>query len=348
LNLLKDSRIGVAVILLALVLLIPPLTRVNLYIMEVILIMMIFTIYSSAWNLLALSGQASLGHAAFFGIGGYASALISTSLGIPPLISLLIGGAVSAVIGFFIGLTCVNLREWFLGMVTFGFALIVQTIMVGPLAWLTGGWESPVFPPRLVGGGLPVSVSALYEYYLLLAFTAAIIFLIYRIKESKLGLAFIAIRENELEANVMGINVYRYRLIAFILSSYLSGVAGALWAHHFGVITPEVFGLEYSFSPVLYCIFGGLGTIEGPILGTVTIDLLREATRPLGWTYERFILIGGILIFVVIFMPKGLISLVKRFFGKGGGSPGGSGPLRIPSSLRRIIGRGRPSLHRGR
>jgi branched-chain amino acid transport system permease protein len=344
---LKDPKIVVAAALLFLSCIIPLLTWMNLYILEVLTITLIFIIYSSAWNLLALSGQASLGHAAFFGIGGYVSGLISTSLSLPPLLSLFLGGAISAGIGLLIGLTCVNLREWFLGMVTFGFALIVQTIMVGPLAWLTGGWENPVFPPRLLSVSLPVSLSALYEYYLIMAFTLAIILLIYWIKRSRFGLAFIAIRENELEAKVMGIDVYHYRLLAFVLSSYLAGVAGALWAHHFGVITPDAFGLEYSFSPILYCILGGLGTVEGPILGTVVIDVLREATRSFGWTYERFILIGAILILVVIFMPKGLISMVKRGapMVDGGAMPKGRVPLRIIPSLKGVIGRGRSSSH---
>jgi branched-chain amino acid transport system permease protein len=287
--------------------LIPQIFGVNQYLLKTLIIMLVFIIYASAWNLLALSGQGSLGHAAFFGLGGYASAILANSLGLPPMATIFVGGFFAAVIGVLIGLSCVRLREWFLAMVTFGFAVIVHTITT-ELPAITGGWD-----------GLPakklVSLSAdsiMYEYYFVLILAIAIVFVIRRMMRSRIGLAFEAIRENELEAKVMGVNVTKYKLLAFAVSAFFTGIAGAIEIHHFGYITPEVYGLDISFWPVIYCISGGLGTLWGPIVGTAAITLLWEFFRMFGWTFERFIVIGVILIVTVIFLPKGFVSIPEK------------------------------------
>ncbi len=270
--------------------------------------MLVFIIYSSAWNLLALSGQGSLGHAAFFGIGGYTSAIIARSLGLHPLVTILAGGLFAAFIGVLIGLTCVRLREWFLGMVTFGFAIIVHTITT-ELSWLTGGWDGiPV--KKLIPVTIPNYI--LYEYYVMLLITVVAIVIIYLITKSRVGLALEAIRENELEAKLMGINIIKYKLLAFAISAFFTGIAGALEIHHFGYITPEVYGIDISFWPIIYSISGGLFTIGGPILGTVVITFVWEVLRSFGLVYEGVVLIGLVLILIVIFLPKGLVSLPEK------------------------------------
>jgi len=139
-----------------------------------------------------------------------------------------------------------------------------------------------------------------------------VIYLIYRILKSRLGLAFEAIRENELEARVMGINTVKYKLIGFALSAFFSGIAGALMSHHMGYLTPEVFSVENSFKPIIYCITGGLFTLEGPILGTVIISSLWDGLKSMGLMHLHLVIIGLLLIVIVIFLPKGLISLIGR------------------------------------
>ena len=283
---------------------IPFLTQ-SPYVIKVLTIMLIFIMYSSAWNLLAYSGQASLGHAAFFGLGGYASALISKSLALSPIVAVFLGGIASAILGLAVGVICLRLREWFLAMVTFGIPLIVQTLTVTSFAKLTGGWDG-IPATRLMP---PSYTSFITEYYIILAFTIATILAINKIMKSKIGYALSAIRQNELEAKMLGIDVTRYKLIAFIVSTYIAGVAGALEIHHIGYITPEIYGLDISFWPIIYSISGGLGTLSGPIVGTVLITILWEFLKFFGLTFERYILIGGMLILVVIFLPKGLVSL---------------------------------------
>jgi branched-chain amino acid transport system permease protein len=271
--------------------------------------MLIFIIFSSAWNLLACSGQGSLGHAAFFGIGAYASTLIAVKSGVSPYITIFIGAAVAAFIGILIGLTCVRLKEWFLAMVTFGFAIIVQTLTVSILAPVTGGWDG-IASPRLMSPDIPGY--QLLEYYSILVITIASIIFIWYIMKSRVGLAFSAIRENELEARASGINPVKYRLLAFALSAYLAGVAGALEIHHIGYITPEIYGVDLSFWPVTYVILGGLGTLAGPIVGTVVLTIIWEGLKMAGLTFGRYVIVGVLLILVIIFLPKGLVDLPSR------------------------------------
>ncbi|HUU76502.1 MAG TPA: branched-chain amino acid ABC transporter permease [Methanoregulaceae archaeon] len=287
----------------------PLILGANMYILTVLILMLIFIIFSSAWNFLTYTGQGSLGHAAFFGLGGYGSAMIAVATGISPYITIFLGSGLAALVGLFIGVICVRLKEWFLAMVTFGFAIIIQALMVSQFSEWTGGWDG-IAAPRLLSSSIPNYL--LIEYYSILLITIVIIILFYYILRSRIGLAFAAIRENELEARAAGINPVKYRLFAFMVSAYFAGVAGALEIHHIGYITPEIFGVDISFWPVIYSISGGLGTLAGPIIGTIVITVLWDGLQSLGISYARYIIIGVLLILIIIFMPKGLISLPDK------------------------------------
>jgi len=286
-----------------------PFLSDSMFLLNLVVLMLIFIIFASAWNLLAYSGQGSLGHAAFFGIGAYASTLIAVWLGITPFLSIFLGAAVAAFIGILIGLTCVRLKEWFLAMVTFGFAIIVQTLTVSILAPLTGGWDG-IASPRLISPSIPGY--QLLEYYAVLIITIGTIVAIWYIMKSRMGLAFLAIRENELEARAAGVDPVRYRLIAFALSAYLAGVAGALQIHHTGYLTPELYGVENSFWPITYVILGGLGTLAGPVVGTIVLTIIWEGLKATGLTFGRYVIVGFILILTIIFLPKGLVNLPEK------------------------------------
>ncbi len=286
-----------------------PFLSSNLYLLNLLSLMLIFIIFASAWNLLAYSGQGSLGHAAFFGIGAYASTLIATKTGFSPYITIFLGAAFAACIGVLIGLTCVRLKEWFFAMVTFGFAIIVQTITVSILTPVTGGWDG-IASPRLLNPDIPAY--QMIEYYSVLLITIAVIVFIWYVMKSRIGLAFSAIRENELEARASGVDPVRYRLLAFAMSAFLAGIAGALQIHHIGYITPEIFGVDLSFWPVTYVIFGGLGTLAGPVVGTLVLTFIWEGLKMAGLTFSRYILVGILLILVIIFLPKGLVDLPDK------------------------------------
>jgi branched-chain amino acid transport system permease protein len=286
--------------------------------------MIIFAIYASSWNLLAYSGQGSLGHAAFLGIGGFASALLATKLGLPPIIGLFVGGLFSAGIGLLIGLACVRLKAWFLAMVTFGFSVIVVTIISQFDAFFGGmiGFQTPtIFPQPQV---FPF-------YYVTLAIVVVSTGAIFWVMKSKLGLAFKAIRENELEAKMIGINTGKYRLLAFVISTFFAGLAGGLYAESQLFIQVSIFEPYYSFLPLIMTVIGGLGTIEGPILGSIIIvsidsflpnadKFIQPVLGPLFPSVSnvgpplRLIGLGLFLILVVIFFPKGVSSLLHKAY----------------------------------
>ncbi len=286
-----------------------PFLSSSMFLLNLLVLMLISIIFASAWNLLAFSGQGSLGHAAFFGIGAYASTLIAVHYGISPFVTIFLGAGVAAFIGILIGLTCVRLKEWFLAMVTFGFAIIVQTLTVSVLAPVTGGWDG-IASPRLVSPSIPGY--QLIEYYAVLIIAVLSVVAIWYIMKSRIGLAFLAIRENEREARAAGVDPVRYRLLAFAMSAYLAGVAGALEIHHIGYLTPELYGVENSFWPITYVILGGLGTLGGPVIGTVVLTVIWEGLKTTGLTFGRYVIVGFILILTIIFLPRGLVSLPER------------------------------------
>jgi branched-chain amino acid transport system permease protein len=289
---------------------------------EVLTPMIIFAIYASSWNLLASSGQGSLGHAAFLGIGGFASALLAVKSGIPPIVGLFLGSLLSAAIGLLIGLACVRLKAWFLAMVTFGFSVIIVTIF-SEFDDFTGavmGFRTPLIVDR----GVPF-------YYMTFTFAAISIFIMYLITKSKLGLAFRAIHQNEVEAKMIGINTGKYRLIAFVLSTFFAGLAGGLYAQSIRYIQISIFDPYYSFLPLMITVIGGLGTIEGPIIGSaiiVAIDrylpgidpALQGLLHPLFPSVSnvgpplRMLGLGLFLVVVVVFAPKGVTPLIKKAY----------------------------------
>jgi branched-chain amino acid transport system permease protein len=292
---------------------------------NVFTLMIIFALYASSWNLLAYSGQGSLGHAAFLGIGGFASALLATKLGFPPIIGLFVGGLFSAGIGFLIGLACVRLKAWFLAMVTFGFTVIILAIMGQFDSFFGGmiGFPTPtIFPQPQY---LPL-------YYFTLAITLGSIGVILWMMKSKLGLAFKAIRENENEAKMVGINTGKYRLFAFVISTFFAGLAGGLYAQSILFVQVSIFEPYFSFLPLIIAVIGGLGTIEGPIIGSViivSIDRLLPLTskylQPLSPLFPGvsnsavgptlgLVGLGLFLILVVIFLPKGITSLLHKAY----------------------------------
>ena len=289
---------------------------------EVLTLMLVFAIYASSWNLLAYSGQGSLGHAAFLGIGGFASALFTIRSGLPPLLGLFVGGLFSMVIGLLIGLACVRLKAWFLAMVTFGFSVIAVTLISQFDSFIGGitGFPSPTLAPR----GLPF-------FYVSYVLAAVSILAIVLIMKSKIGLALKAIRENEAEAKMIGINTAKYRLLAFVLSTFFAGLAGGLYAMSIRYIQVSIFGPYYSFLPLMMCVIGGLGTIEGPIIGSaiiVSIESYLPRIDPflqslMGSLFPavsnvgppiRLLGLGLFLVLMVIFAPKGVASLLPKVY----------------------------------
>ena len=323
------------------VLAIIPILANNNFFLYVFTLIFVFAIYASSWNLLANSGQGSLGHAAFLGIGGFASALIGGSISsaiivtlgvtkmpigalsvVVQIVVILIGGLLSAGIGFLIGLACVRLKAWYLAMVTFGFSVIASTLS-SQLNDITNGING-FAPTTLVPSGYPF-------YILVIAFAVTSITTMSLIMKSRMGLAFRAIHGNEEEAKMIGINTAKYKLIAFVISTFFAGIAGGLYAYFIRFIQNDIFSPANSFLPLIMTVIGGLGTVAGPIIGSIFLVSLQQTLAlpsvvesmrsSLGAYFPgvsnvgppiAYLLIGIILVLIVIFSPKGLAPLLHK------------------------------------
>ena len=302
--LIAAAMVLVAVVVLALVR--------ELFVLQILTFVFVFAIYAQSWNVAAHSGQFSLGHATFLGLGAYASVLLAARAGVPVVVALFVGPLLPAAVGLGIARLCIRLREWYLGMVTFGCTAIVQVLVVEQFGFLTNRWDG-LDAPRLVPAGLAVERVAVLNYVVALVLMIATYLLAAGVMSSKMGLALSAIHDNELVAGVSGINVRAWRLLAMALSAYLAGLAGALNSHTLTRhVSPGIFGVQDSIWPVLYTIAGGLRTPEGPILGTVVVRVFWEwALRRLGG-FESLVLIGLMLALIVVACPRGLYVLAAR------------------------------------
>lgn len=300
----------------------------ELFVLQILTFVFIFAIYAQSWNLAAHSGQFSLGHATFLGLGAYASVLAAARLGLPPAAAMFVAPILPGVVGLGIARLCLRLREWYLGMVTFGFTAIAQVLVIEQFGWLTNRWDG-LDAPRLAPAGLSIEQVAVLNYLVALTLMVATYLLAAGLMTSKTGLAFAAIHDNEPVANVFGVNVRAYRLLGMGLSAYLAGLAGALNSHTLTRhISPGIFGVEDSIWPLLYTIAGGLRTPEGPILGTLVVRVFWEwALRRLGG-FESLILVGLILALIVTFFPRGLYVLTARAAARLGPRPAAPAPPR--------------------
>lgn len=251
-------------------------------------------------------GQLSLANAAFMGIGAYVGAVLTLNVGWPYWLVVPVAILAPMLVAVLIGLPTLRLRGVFLAIGTLGLGEVLRVIIVNVNA--AGGAEGI--------SRIPVLTT---DWQLLLALAAAC-YLIWRLRGSRMGYAFEAIREDETAARTMGINTTRYKLIAFVLGAGLAGLAGVLKAHLFRAITPGDYGFVQAVDILTFAVVGGSTSFVGPILGAALLTLLPELLRSellrgitnvqAGWQTQ--LLNGVILLLVILFLPNGLVSLVTR------------------------------------
>ncbi|MFX0202388.1 MAG: branched-chain amino acid ABC transporter permease [Candidatus Hodarchaeota archaeon] len=300
---LKKPILPVLVILLV----IAPL--LDTYGRHILIFCILFSIVALGWNLITgYTGLLSLGTSAFFGIGAYISALAGVYLGIPPFLGLFIGGLASCFIGFLLGLTSIRLGGAYLAIVTLGFSQIVLSVIRNAVE-ITGGPMGLVVAPMFVVPDI-AAFKLVYFYFILAAFLV-LMYTVSRLLDSPMGTIFRCLRDNEIAAESIGVDTLRYKLIAFSLSSLVIGIGGALYGHYILIISPEAAGVGITFEVLAMTILGGIGTLWGPMVGAFTLTFLGEALRVT--TPEIRLMTYGLLIMVIImFIPAGLSSLLKR------------------------------------
>lgn len=257
------------------------------------------------------AGQISLGHAAFFGIGAYSAALLTTKAGLSFWTALLLVIAISGLIGLLLGLPSIRVREDFLAITTIGINFIVEAIFR----------YVPFFGGALGIGGIPrvtffgTRLKGVPFFILCLVFLLLVIGFCYWLKKSWASLAYYAIRDEEQAASTLGISPVRFKLLAFVMGTAIAGLSGSLYAHYMQFISAGDFSFPVSVGFLSMLVLGGMGTLWGPVLGTLILGILPEIFRPL--VDYRILLYTLLLLIMIRFQPGGLLgedSAMRRVF----------------------------------
>ena len=274
--------------------------------------------------LTGFTGLLSLGHAAFMGVGAYTSALLITKVGCPFILSILIAGLVAAIFGIIVGFPSLRIKGFYLMVATLAFQFVIEYIIIH---WdgLTRGIRGIEMPtPSIFGLSLEQ-----HKVFFLFSFILTI-FMVWgakNITRSKIGRAFIAIRDNDISAEIIGISIFRYKILSFAISAFYAGVAGALFASLLRTAIPENYTLRESILFLAMVLVGGLGRLVGTVFGVIFITLvpviLDLLVSYIGNHYDpnftiyagpmKDLVFGGLIILFIIFEPDGLVGIWARF-----------------------------------
>jgi branched-chain amino acid transport system permease protein len=260
--------------------------------------------------LMGYAGQISLGHAAFYGMGAYASAILTTRAQISPALSALLACLLTAAVAYLIGLPTLRLRGHYLAMATLGFGEIVYVVMT---AWigLTGGPSGIGNIHRLSFLGF-VFDTDLKVYYLSWAVLLAALLCSLHLIHSRVGRALRAIHSSETAAACLGIDIARYKVAVFVLSAVYASLAGSLYAHFVTFVSPESFGISFSILVVTMTVLGGRMSVWGALLGAAILTLLPETLR--AFKDYDILAYGAILLLAMVFLPRGLFGALEGLF----------------------------------
>ncbi len=296
-------RAGVLVLALGLALLAAYPAVASGYGIRFMLQLFMWITLAQSWNLISgLTGYVSFGHVAFFGTGAYATAILITGHGWHWTAASLAGGVAAVLLALVIGYPCLRLKGPYFAIAMLGLNEVMRVLVS--------------YFGRLTGGGLGLSLPALQAsvaiYFAMGLVAASVTAAAYGIITSRFGLRLMTIRDDEIAAESVGINTARYKLYAFLLSAFGPGVVGGLFARDQGYIEPTaVFPLATTITMIVMALFGGKGTVWGPVLGAASLFVIEE----LVWArflYLHQLLFGVIIVFVVLFMPRGILGMLQQ------------------------------------
>jgi branched-chain amino acid transport system permease protein len=284
---------------------------------------LIFAIAALGFNLLlGYTGLLSFGHCAYFGMGAYAVAFIVKYLKIQSMEVFVLGGILaSALVAALFGFLCVRYTRIFFGILTLALSQVLWSLAF-KFFWVTGGTDGLRVPtPTLLGGTIAMAVGAAqdklsflahrYYYYVLVIFCACVA-VMWLIVHSPFGKALQAIRDNETRAEFVGVQVRRYRWVAFLISGVYTGLAGALWVPLNGLTTPDILHWTFSGKIVFFTVLGGFQTFVGPVIGAVVYNYLE--TYAVGYTVYWQLLLGTVLVILVLGLPAGIVGTGWRLW----------------------------------
>jgi branched-chain amino acid transport system permease protein len=285
------------------------------YFLHILVIAGIYIILTLSLNLIVgFTGLPALGHAAFSCIGAYTSSLLALNLGLSPWIGLFVGAFFASLSGIVIGYPAVRLKGDYLALATFGLGVIVYSIAKNWVSLTRGPMGLPGIPGFSFFG---YEFSKIWHYLILILFFVLItIFVINRIVNSPFGRVLRSIREDEIASQALGKDTNRYKLIVFVIGAFFAGIAGSLYAHYITFIDPSSFTVMESITILLMVIFGGMGSIQGSIVGAVILVFVPEFLRFLGMPSSiaaplRQMIYGFLLVILMIKRPQGIMGMYR-------------------------------------
>ncbi len=305
---------------------------VHEYYLSIVNLVSIAVVGAIGLNILVGStGQISIGHGAFMSVGAYTAANFAVRLDWPWPVNLALGGLMAAAVGAVIGMPSVRIKGLYLAIATLAGQLIIEWV-INHVTWISGGVQASIEVPRPRIGGLEVA-SQREMYFFLLVFVVLAIVGALNLMRTRIGRAFVAIRDHDIAAELMGINIFRYKLLAFAISSFYAGVAGVLYTYFLGIANYEMFQIVTSIDYLAMIIIGGLGSVLGSVFGAIFVTLLPIVIRYVMETFGglvfsaadvrniipnlRLIAFGALIMFFLIVEPEGLNRLwrnIRNYF----------------------------------
>jgi branched-chain amino acid transport system permease protein len=284
-----------------------PLAIRDPYVLKVLTFMNIFVIYAASWNVLGgFTGQFCMGQGAFFGLAAYTSAIMNLRLGLPVWASIPCGAVVSILAGMLIAVPSLRLRGIYFSLVSLAFPIILIGL-VYVFSGVTGGEMG-------ISGVDVLARHSIVVYFIVVTAMVLCVLAMWKLtdpttKVFRLGVVLLAIQEDEISARCLGVNTIKYKLLAFGISAFFAGLAGGLYVHVLRIAGPSTLNLMFSFNPIIWTAFGGMGTIAGSVVGVYLLYPVMELLRFI--PQLRMLIFAGIIIFVILLMPEGLVHCVR-------------------------------------
>jgi branched-chain amino acid transport system permease protein len=306
---MKKSRILFYLIVLAVLFPLP--FYMGVYALNVTDIILIYMALALSWDMLLRSGQISFGMAGFFGVGGYAAVLLFLNTGVHPLISIALGGLAAGVLAWLIGSAVLQLRGMYFAIVTLALAEIFRVI-VRNLPELTGGPEGTVLSQAIFAG------NSTHTYWLVLGAAALSVAVSEAFRHSRIHFALTSIRNDEIVAKSSGIDVFKYLVFLFAVTSAIQGIAGGAYAHIYGFVSPEgSFSVDFTLLPIAMALLGGMHSTWGPVVGAVVLGVVSEFLK-LQIPYGHLLVYGIIIVVAILFFPQGIVGTLGQKMKKAG------------------------------
>ena len=281
------------------------------FIMHILIMCLIWAVVASCWDLImGFAGIFSFGQVAFFVIGAYTSAILSVQWNVPSVLAILLAGVFTAGMGVIVGLPCLKLAGPYVALVTFGVHMTLMPVLRGEIGIALGSGGSQgilTIPPVNILGYTFSSANQIPTFYFTLFLSVVCTVIILAVIKSYWGTAFLALKDSEEFAMSLGVSAFKYKLMVFALTSFLTGVMGAFYGHYIGMLSTRMLELDLFCTLMVMLVVGGIGRFPGAILGAFITVTANELLAPLG--AYRAVTLGALVVLLVLLLPNGVMGL---------------------------------------